>query len=311
MKLSFIMLLLSGLVAGCSNLAYQDDSPEKSILSRGVANVREDIHKMSAAEKLDELVKHIEVTAYGLPQKGNPRFYIFEHFQRRVLEIVAEIKATGSAALSEVAFVPNDKNLITKFYHLYAASKIMDEAGIYVSASQKFGVLNEDSKEASDNLFNLARFMDFYYREISERYSLVVTPEVRVGAESSERVRHMRYLVARVENHMQPFVNRRYKGRVINGMIMQIRKLDPPPVRVRFEDFDKYKKGFERYVKELRKLRNSATWRKAHAYLKDLDLPHSGGIDGADDAFEMVMSTQLSMEILDFIVDKQLRNSKI
>lgn len=280
-NLFFILLFL----VGCSTGTY-DSSKDiaTTALSRSISS--DQIDEMSALGRLLTIEKHIEATYDSLPQKGNPRYYIFENFKEQVHGIVEKLKENYPSQMEEQVFIPNDRVIARKFVQIVSAHKVMSQAGIFVNFNQ---FIPKDSEVVTKNLTNLDRSMNHYYKALKdyEAGGVTVKAEDFEKAEKRQNVKLLKYLARRVENSYEFFSPKSSHKRNIKRFVKQIRRLS-----------FKKKRSIDYQVQ---RFRGYKTYSRVIKYANTVELPTSHTIDGYEDSFEKVESFQFGIELIDFI----------
>jgi hypothetical protein len=269
----FFLSTLLFLLVGCAHYSPHSGS------NRTIANV--DFNNLSAKERLEEVMVHIRETAAAIPHAGNPRAYIFEHFLNRSEVIAKEINSSNANDLEDHSFVPAQLDIINKFLAFYSAHKAMGEAGIYINFSR---IVEPDSQEIAERLSDLSRIMDLYYRELEIKGGISVTPEVKDDSLAQERLHLIQYLAHKVDNNYSDFISSERDTKTVNSFLTKYSS-------IKGADFSSLQSELVPYSR-------SRTFKKVIALLTTLELPDSGDISGSDDAFEKVMSVQLSAELI-------------
>ena len=278
------------LLLGCSSNQYSKDHYQ-SPLSREVAN--KEVDKLSALGRLQTVQEHIEATRESLPILGNPRYYLFENFEERVHSTLQELADSNDPSLNQKVFVPRNRDMAKKFLDVIAAYKVMSEAGIYINYS---AITPEDPQPAAKNLSGLNRAMDLYYKDIEKIIFTqpgILKIEDKELAFSKERSALANYLLRRIESFYDQFTTKGSHKRNVQSFIGKVRSIPQRSVASINEGFSSVKKS--RYFK------------RTSRYFKNLSLPESGSINGSEEAFERVLSVQFSFELLNFVIDRQLR----
>ncbi|MCP4914682.1 MAG: hypothetical protein GY909_16315 [Oligoflexia bacterium] len=280
---NFIFILL--FFVGCSTGTY-DSSKDiaSSALSRSISS--DQIDEMSALGRLLTIEKHISATFDSLPQKGNPRFYIFENFKEQIHGIIEDLKDNYPSQMEEQVFIPKDRVIAKKFVQIVSAHKVMSQAGIFVNFNQ---FIPKDSEVVTKNLMNLDRSMNHYYKALKsyEAGGVVVKAEDFEKAEKSQNVNLLKYLARRVENSYEFFSPKSSHKRNIQRFVKQIRRLSV-----------KKRSSINSQVK---RFRGYKTYSRVMNYANSVELPESHTIDGYEDSFEKVESFQFGIELIDFI----------
>lgn len=276
----FVQLgLISLLLAGCASWKSQEP---QSMISRKISS--QDFHSMSAIDRLHEVGEHIRITRTSMPALGNPRYYIYEYFEDRAQRVIDRLKQGKDPSLQERTFVPKSLSIAGEIAGLVEAFDAMTKAGIYINYSV---LVNPDPEEFNDNFVALNRVINFYRDDLERKFGNQLTPEKRDAVEAREKLVLMKYLVNRIENHYEAFIQGKWNKRQVKYTIERIRKTS-------FKDLKKFKR-------DMKRLRKKGYFKHTRHLLSDLDLPDSGDINGSDDAYEQVMSVQLSMGIIDFM----------
>lgn len=235
-------------------------------------SVTSDITREVASVKSDlkDLQATIEKTRKIFPKLGNPRYYIFDHFVNRGREVVAG-KFQG-------------QKLNEELLKLVSAHKVMSEAGIYLNFSK---IVDADSKEVTAGLTEMDRLVNQIRDQVENKFFV----EDKEKAETSERLSLVKALSERIGRYYKGFVKGDADKASIKTMLGVIKGLNA----------DNAEFGYAQ-------LKKNKGYKQARKILKNLNLPDSGEIDGASDAFEKVMSVQVSMEMISVLVERELRN---
>lgn len=276
------VLIIFGLMTSCSS--YNFDSTDKSMISRKVSS--QDFFKMTAEERLKEVLVHVKQTSMSFPKEGNPRYFLFEFFQDRAIGIIKDLRENHSDILDEKTFVPKDKQVADKVYQLIAAYDAMAKAGIRINFS---AILEADPEEASDNLHSLSKVMNYYRVDLDKKFGFFLKPEEKTALLYQEQLKLMQYLVNRIDYHFEKFISIPSRVKRVERFIRKFNKL-------------KYK-SLADFKKKVRRYRKTRDFRYTKKYFTNLDLPDSGAINGYENAFEQVLSVQTSMEVIDFLTE--------
>lgn len=281
MKWTALLLVL--LLSSCSFWS----SKETKFISRSVSNT--DFYNMSASERLSELESHIAETLQNMNPKGNPRYHVFEIFQKRVASHVVQIRKHENE-LGGKEFIPSNLEVVEQFRNLIAGHKIMNEAGIYIVSSK---IVEPDTQETVDSLFALKQVMMMYEDEVRKKGGPIWKPELTENAESFERLQMIQALSHKIEDNYDSFAPIASKQKLVQSYLKKWQQ-------VKFSNRDQIKS-------EYKKIRAYGSARSVPKMLSNLDLPESGEVAGTDESFEVVMSVQFSNELIEFLSQKELR----
>lgn len=279
------LLLTFSFLVGCSTNTYVlEKDITSSPLSRSVSS--EQIDELSALGRLETIEKHIQATYDSLPQKGNPRFYIFENFKEQVHQIIESIKDSYPSQMEEQVFIPKDRAIAKKYLQIISAHKAMSHAGIFVNFNQ---FSPEDPKNVTENLTNLDRSMNHYYKSLKniQETSNIIKVEDFEKAESDQNLALLQYLARRIEAYYEDFSPKYYQKRNIRSFLKKIR------------NFSSNKRA--PLSKQLHNFRNYKYYKRVMKYANSLTMPESSTVDGAADSYEKVLSFQFGIELIDFL----------
>ncbi|MFZ4714463.1 MAG: hypothetical protein ACOYL6_12145 [Bacteriovoracaceae bacterium] len=174
----------------------------------------------------------------------------------------------------------SDQNAV----QLVASYKVLAEAGIYLNFSR---VIDPDSKEVAANLGQLEKTIG----ALNDKVSAKIFPEVMEKALTEERLLMVKSLTQRISRHYQTFVKNSADKTAVKALVKGVLGLKSAGV-----------------ASEYKAMKLDKNYLRAKKILSNLSLPEVGDIDGSDDAFEKVMSVQISMEMVNWLVDRELRN---
>lgn len=257
------------------SIGFINCSTQKNLESTSSESVR----KIASTEfNLKELETEIKTINDIFPKLGNPRYYVFEEFNLRASKL---LELFPDASESEKYLISSLK--------LAGCYKAMVDAGIYLNFSH---LVEKDSPEVLQHLENLEYMMNLLQQDLVKRFG-VVPVETKDLYEEKERVALIKYLTGRVSRNSTIFVNKKSEQGIVKGTLGQI-------LAVRNRSISN----------DLKRVVSNPEYKRTLKLFSNLSLPESGDIDGSADSFDKVMSVQISMEVINFLIEKQLRVSR-
>jgi hypothetical protein len=242
----------------CSHNAYKTSEYQ---INRSISSQQFDIHPF-----LESLNRNFKI----FPRLGNPRFYLFEHFTNRSLDLIDSLNA---------------QNEFRSLLSIWASYKVMVEAGIYLNISF---LVNQDSPEVS----NLLKNLDDEMNGLKKRLNREAKIEDEEFALKYERKLLIKNLAKRISRDYKIFVKNEKDQKVIQFVLTSIDKLNTS----------------EQSEIEYLNLISHPKFKRAKKLLSNLSLPENGGIDGLDESLDQVMSVQMSSELIQWLIQRELRN---
>lgn len=279
MKLILVYSILALTLLGCSSGPKWQSTAGPQMIKRQIAS--SDFDGISANERLEQVVKHLDASLEQMPNLGNPRFFIFEHFVFQAKETISNIRKISNENLNQNVFIPNDQDIARKYLELVSAYKAMNSLGIYLNHSM---IVDKDEPEVINSLSALDKVMGIYQDELNKNFSIIVRIEERENALAKAQISLMQYLSYRVYAYHETFITSNFKKRRIKRLVKTINN-------IKFSTYGEFKDQMATIAK-------SKNFKRVNKYLSNLDLPDSSRISGHKQAFEEVMSVQMGMELI-------------
>jgi hypothetical protein len=281
-----ILFLTLALLASCSQWS-SNSRVYSSKISRSAAS---DVSDLTAVQRLQMIVKHIEALKETISPDGNPKYYLLENFLNRTEDLVDQMVSSQNTAMLEYTYIPQNMQIASYFNRFVSAYNVFESSLAFLEETQQ-GFLPEESEEVQANFSEFKSAMKNYQDALDGIFSAGVFEEsVREKVQAREQRELLHYLASRIEMYYEEFkyskrsrANRRKKSRV-KWLVNSVYNITAKTPSV-----------FKNKVRGVVKRRK---WRRAHKILSKIDLPDSQDINGADHAFEMVMSVQMSSELL-------------
>lgn len=280
MKRIWTLLTLVGLLLVSSCASHKRSGVFESKISRTAASKK--IVDLSAYGRLELVKKHVEALVKTIQKQGNPRYYLLENFLFRTQDQMKQMLSSETQAMNQQVFVPQDREIALKIVDIVAAYEVMNKAGIFLSFNK---LLPEEDEVTYQNFVQFDRAMGHYQDAIKDMalQGTIVKIEDKESAYKTEVQELLGYLVTRIEYYYEDFLTRWKDRRNVKRLIRKVRRLKRRPAK------------FDRKLSNLMK---SRLWKRVSKKLENLDLPDSSSIEGSDEAFEKVMSVQVSSTLL-------------
>lgn len=296
MKLFKLLTLLMA----CSLLTMGCASKSVDLKGRTVSSYLEDfkLDQLNAHQRLDLLVQNIEELKDSM-DRSSPRYYLFENFLERTEELFSEIQSYDNDSMEENNWVPEDIAIAPKFHRIVAAYEIMDKASRTLMLDPL--VVGFD-KNTNLNLETLDYILGEYKKRVEAlRVSGLasVTEEAYAKIQARETRDLIHYLARRIEAHYENVIPRKSNKKRISKLLNWA-----------FDGEKLSGKNPERFYETLRRFTRSYTYKRAMKSLKNVSLPESGNIEGAEDSFNQVNSVQVCADILNQVAKSYLRTNR-
>lgn len=274
------LLTLIGLLLVSSCSGQKIVGVYKSKISRDTASDK--IVDLSAYGRLELIKKHVEALVSTIKRQGNPRYYLLENFLFRTQKQMKQMLTSENQVMNQQVFVPQNREIALKIIDIVAAYEVMNKAGIFLSFNK---LLPEENEVTYQNFIQFDRAMGHYQDTIKEMVlqGTIVKIEDKESAYKKEVQELLGYLVTRIEYYYEDFLSKWKDRRNVKKLISKVRKLKRRPAK------------FDRRLSNLMK---SRLWRRVSKKFENLELPESSSIEGSDEAFEKVMSVQVSATLL-------------
>lgn len=294
------LIKLISLLLACSLLAIGCASKSVDLKGRTVSSYLEDfkLDQLNAHQRLDLLVQNIEELKDTLDRSA-PRYYLFENFLERTQDLFAEISKYEGDSMEQNKWVPEDIAVAPKFHRIVAAYEVMDKAS---QALMLDPLVVGFDKNINLNLETLDYILGEYKKRIDALRAsglVSVTEDTYSKIQARETRDLIHYLARRIESYYENVIPRKSHKKRVNKMLTWA--------------FDSEKlsgKSPERFYDSLRSFTRSRTYKKAMYSLKDVSLPESGDIEGAEDSFNQVNSVQVCADILNQVAKSYLQANR-
>lgn len=273
-------------MASCSQWS-SNSRVYSSKISRSAAS---DVSDLTAVQRLQMIVKHIEALKLTVSPDGNPKYYLLENFLNRTEDLLNQMVNSQNTSMLEFTYIPQNKQIASYFNRFVSAYNVFELSLAYLETTQK-DFLPEESEEVKANFFEFKNAMKNYQDALDGIYSAGVFEEsVRAKVKAREQRELLHYLASRIEMYYEEFKyskRKRANRRKMNNIKWLVNSV--------YNISAKTPSVFKNKVRGVVKRRK---WKRAHKILSKVDLPDSQDINGADHAFEMIMSVQMSSELL-------------
>lgn len=293
LKLITLLLAFGVFTVGCA-------SKSVDLKGRTVSSYLEDykLDNLNAHQRLNLLVQNIEELKDSMDRSA-PRYYLLENFLERTEELFREISQYDGDSMVTSDWVPEDIAVAPKFHRIVAAYEIMDKAA---SSLRLDPLVVGFDKNINLNFETLDYILGEYKKriEVLRAGSLAsVTEESYEKIKARETRDLIHYLARRIETHYENVLPKKWAKKRVSKMLTWA-----------FDGEKLSGKNPERFYETLRRFTRSYTYKKAMSSLKDVSLPESGDIEGAEDSFNQVNSVQICADILKQVATSYLQANR-
>jgi len=282
--LRYLILLI--VLVSCATHSPQSNRSISST-SQNYSNFdNNDLLNLESLEKVKYTESLIKKTYKEVENRSEPFYFIFKEFyfnsRKKIKKLKVILEKTSSERYVPFELTDNEKRQFLEYITTYNNFNFLNQ---YLKNSL---IVNQPSARTKRNLAVLDFIFSNSYSNIKEEYPKRKLSRMQKKLNLKYKYQSIRYLLSKVEKNIQYFLKTNKDLKLATIVANKIKKSSPT-------------RSWSNY-RRLKYLPRHYLYQRLKKKLSNLSLPESGEIEGGDRSFEIVMSVQLSLELIDYLL---------